>query len=516
MKRKSNYAKTVKRRATSAYPSSANPDKKIKISSSEKQFEFPEVKNVWQDKGKTQKILGTEYFTVDSVSPITGRPKQVEFELRDNEEVWGMGPNTRFKVRGQFQCMLPAKDGQPATDWTPCGKADLDKVVVAPNWFDACLKQIEMFHGNSKMNSSNEVRYVGAYLNAWKYNYMNKEQKKLLCPQACSPGYGVPNKLNGWTFDEGSEWVTDYGLKVFTGATIQFDYIPLDMAPFFQNSNYLENEQKILPMPLLDKITVRFLFHDDLSSIFFIKPDNPKRYRFYFQEISLVVEKLKLSIPTKNAILNKRGKLDYVGVTRILKTENINATDLIHKAKIQGMLLPEGMFIFALPKKVLNGSFTYQGSKGNVFSPHNIKQIEFKYGELNFFITRPNIGMFQEDVIESKLFNDYMTAAPFGLNMDPDKVLMESIDDGWSKTPYPHFFINFCNYGDKTRIVPFLNDGSMLKNENDMELNFTFDDGGAPADVTFILYYYYTDNNLTLDTSHKNQSFFKSPYLKLV
>ena len=229
-----------------------------------------------------------------------------------------------------------------------------------------------------------------------------------------------------------------------------------------------------------------------------------------------MVEKLKLSIPTKNAILNKRGKLDYVGVTRILKTENINATDLIHKAKIQGMLLPEGMFIFALPKKVLNGSFTYQGSKGNVFSPHNIKQIEFKYGELNFFITRPNIGMFQEDVIESKLFNDYMTAAPFGLNMDPDKVLMESIDDGWSKTPYPHFFINFCNYGDKTRIVPFLNDGSMLKNENDMELNFTFDDGGAPADVTFILYYYYTDNNLTLDTSHKNQSFFKSPYLKLV
>jgi hypothetical protein len=38
------------------------------------------------------------------------------------------------------------------------------------------------------------------------------------------------------------------------------------------------------------------------------------------------------------------------------------------------------------------------------------------------FVTRPNLGMIQNDVIESKLFTDYMTAAPFGLNMDPDQI----------------------------------------------------------------------------------------------
>jgi len=35
------------------------------------------------------------------------------------------------------------------------------------------------------------------------------------------------------------------------------------------------------------------------------------------------------------------------------------------------------------------------------------------------FVTRPNLGMIQNDVIEAKLFTDYMTATPFGLNMDP-------------------------------------------------------------------------------------------------
>ena len=199
-----------------------------------------------------------------------------------------------------------------------------------------------------------------------------------------------------------------------------------------------------------------------------------------------------------------------------MKTENVTAKELQHKAKIQGMLLPEGIFIFALPKKILSGDYTYQGSDGNVFANHNIKSLDIKYGELAFFINRPNLGMIRNDVIESKLFIDYLTAAPFGLDMDPDKITVENIENGWINTPYPHVYINFCNYGDKSRIVPYLNNGSMLKVPNDMEINFTFDNEGAVPDVTYIIYYFYTDNNLTLDTSHKNQSFFVSPYLKLV
>jgi len=512
------YSKTLKKKTPAI--SSSMPfnhyEKKSRFSDLEKQFEFPDVKSAWQEKGKSQKILGSDFVTIDSLSPIIdGVPRLVEFELRDNDEIWSMGPNTRFKIEGQFQVQKPPAQGQ-MPKWEVCNAAEIANVVVQANWSQSSFKLVEMFYGNSKINTSAEVRHVAPYVNAFKYAYMNKEQLKLLCPQAACSGNGVPYKRDNWNLEPTSEWTTNYGPSIFTGKTISFDEVYLDMPFFFQGANYMEVPQNILPMPVLDKITVRFSFIENLSSIFNVRANCQNKYRFYYQSMKLVVEKLKLSIAAKTSILSKRGKWDYSGVTRIMKTENIVAGELMHKAKIQGMLLPEGLFIFALPKKVLNGTYAFQGSEGNVFSDHNLESIEIKYGDLQFFMNRPNLGMFQEDVIEAKLFNDYLTAAPFGLNMDPDKVTVENIKEGWKNTPYPHVYINLCNYGDKSRIVPYLNDGSMLKNENDMELTLNFGTVGAVADVTYIIYYFYTDNNLTLDTSHKNQAFFKSPYLKLV
>ena len=491
--------------------------KKSKYSDLEKQFEFPDVKNTWQEKGVSQKIMGSDYIIINSLSPIVdGAPKIVEFELKDSEEVWSMGPNTCFKIKGQFQVAKPPT--APATQWVyePCSVLELDKVVVQPNWFEASLKLIEEFHGYSKINTSDEARHVPAFLNAWKYNFMEKSQKKLLLPQPSCSGWGVPNKKNSWTVAADSEWRTKYGPQIFNEKMITFDYLPSDFPPLVQGANYMQHQQNILPMPLLDKISIRMSFIDDLSAIFKKEAANLNRYRFYFQEIKLVVEKLKLNLNTKERLMAKKGKWEYAGVTRIMKTENPVAKELNHKAKIQGMLLPEGLFIFALPKKVLSGDYTYQESDGNVFSPHNIKSIDIKYGNLDLFTTRPNLGMIRDDVIESKLFIDYLNAAPFGLDMDPDKITVANIENGWEKTPYPHVYINLCNYGDKSRLIPNLNNGSMLKVANEMELSINFNATGATPDVTYIIYYFYTDNNLTLDTSHPNQSFFVSPYLKLV
>ncbi len=44
-----------------------------------------------------------------------------------------------------------------------------------------------------------------------------------------------------------------------------------------------------------------------------------------------------------------------------------------------------------------------------------------------------------------KLFYDYMMAPPFGMAMDPDKIITANIKNGGEGTPYPHFYINFCN-----------------------------------------------------------------------
>lgn len=509
--------KIIKKKCVKKQPAKKHSKTKIETNVLEKQLMFDKKEKNALVEGKTQKILGSDFFRIEPLNKIEEQPRQIEFELKDSEEVWAMGPNTRFKVRGVFQVMTPKVGEAPEVPWANATDKELNKVILQPNWFDFLIQTIEVFHGSAKINNSSNQRYLAPFVNAWKYNYMHPMQKKLLCPQPESPAYGVPSKVGEWSMDDAEkEWRKNYGPLVFSGKDITFDYIPLDLAPFFQGKNYLEQPQKILPMPLLDKITVRFLMNENLAAIFKKKADNPNLYRFVFTDMKFLVEKLRLSLSAKNTILNKK-LFDYHGVTRIVKTEQITATDLIHKALIQKMLLPEGMFIFAVPKKVLQGTYAYGETTDNcVFPQHNIKSLEFKFGELNYFVNRPNLGMINDNAIESKLFFDYLYSAPFGLHMDPNKIIMSEILSGSKATPYPHVFVNFCNYGDNSRIVPYLNDGSILKLENNMEITFNFDTGGATADVTYLIYYYYTDNNLTLDTSEKKLSFFTSPYLKLV
>ena len=391
------------------------------------QFEFPEEIPDWRQQGGKQKVMGTNFIQIKPYYELQQPPKVIEFELLDLDHYWAMGPNTRFRVKGVFQVMTPAKDETPAIPWANCTTDELDKVIVQPNWFES-LFRIEMFYGQNHISSSEETPEIIPYLNAWKYNYMDKTQKKKLFPQDCHPAYGVPSKIGEWDMENADgEWRKHYGPKIFTGKLIEFDFVPMDTQPFFQGCNYMENPQKIFPTPLLDRISFRFLFKDNYSCIFQKKAANNKLYRFIFSDMYLVVEKLKLNLDAKKLIMNKR-MFEYPGVTRIMKTEQIGVSDLYHKAQIQGVLLPEGMFIFAVPKKVLSNIYTYDDNvTGNVFLDHNIKSIDIKYGDLAFFTSRPNLGMITNDIIESKLLIDYLTAAPFGLKLDPNKINLNSI-----------------------------------------------------------------------------------------
>ncbi len=81
-------------------------------------------------------------------------------------------------------------------EWEDCTEEELDKVVVQPNWFESMF-QLDFFHGNTLLTYSSEIPGVVSFLNAWKYNYMDKIQKKKHCPDDASPGFGVPSKVGG-------------------------------------------------------------------------------------------------------------------------------------------------------------------------------------------------------------------------------------------------------------------------------------------------------------------------------
>lgn len=471
----------------------------------------------WRNVGKNQKILGSEFIKHEPITKIEPQPVQIEFELKDKDEVWSMGPNTYFEIKGQYQVRNPKKGNTEPTPWVATGEADIAEVVVAPNAQEVMIRNIDVFHGNTKINTSDEGRYLAAYLNSYLYANMDEEYKQRLCREPCHPAYGVPIKENSWNQTANSEW-KKWAPNIFVdNKTLSWSWNPLHFFPFMQGCNYLQFPQKILPMPLLDKITIRILFHERLDSIFLVKTPADKEYRFAFSEFNLHVEHLRYSPTHMKTILEKRGTWEYSGVTRLMKSETIPAGNTTYKATIQKVPLPEGLFIFAVPKDVLSGLYEYKvNANGNPFQQHNIQSIDFGYGGKNFYLKMPHIGMINDETIEKKLLNDYFDAPPFGMKIDKKKITLASIKDGSTKTPYPHVFMNFCNQGDKTRLIPFLEDSNVLKENLDLDLDITFGTGGATANVTYIIYLYYTDNYITLDLSHKGHAFFTSPYIKMI
>ncbi len=137
-----------------------------------------------------------------------------------------------------------------------------------------------------------------------------------------------------------------------------------------------------------------------------------------------MVEKLKLNPFLQNTLLTQKGVFPYCGVTRISQIDNVSHQSMSYKAKIQGVKFPESMFIFAVPKGVVDGNYKYSSNiDGNVFAEHNIKEVQFTFGRYTFFLDTISFGKIQDDIIEKKLFYDYLVSPPFVMTMDPDKII---------------------------------------------------------------------------------------------
>jgi hypothetical protein len=485
----------------------------------DQQFEFPPVEKWRQVKDK--KVFATDYI-VHTKNHFVGSelsPSLVEFVLKE-EEVFAFGPQTRFRITGQFQ--IQKKD---LGLYEACSEDDIAKVVCIPNWWEFLIKELDIFHGNTKVVSSDEGLFITPFVNAWKYAFMNEDQKKILCPEPCHPGYSVPTERStkGWDKDAGSEW-TKYAKSIFLGPgkDFHFSWIPLDTQPFFQNSNYFQDGQvqKVLPMPIMAPLLFRFNFIDNQDHLFKVTavPDaeyKPK-FRFLLKDFRLVGEHLRLYKPFQNSFLNKRHVVNYPGVTKLIQPVTIPQKSSTYKTKIQQIAMPEGLFIFALPRDVTSGNYSYSSNTDNdVFVKHNIQKINFTYGDESFYLSEPNIGMIRERIIESKIYTDLLLNPPFGMKMNKELITLANIHDGFDATPFPMVYVNLTNFGDKnSRIIPFLNDGSCLSKNNDFEITFTFTADGAPDAVVFFVCAYYTDYNLTLDLKKKGEVLFNSPYVK--
>jgi len=460
----------------------------------------------WQ-LGTKQALQGSDYVKVEPTTKVEPFPSQVDFEL-PNKKCLLFGPMSKFKVKGGFQ-MQATENGE----WTPVKATEGTKVLLAPNWFEMLIKDVAIFHNHNKVASSSETRFIAPFLSAYLYQNMDPVLKKLLCPQASHPAYCGPNLSEKWTAAS-TGWTSYFG-TVFKNGMFSFEYIPLFLFPFYQGSNFVtepDSLPRLLPMPNLGRIQIRFTFFDSQDHIFRKAENNTANYRFVFDDFYLTLEEARLSFPFEKQFLTSKRPISFPGVTRLQLVEPVPNSNSTYRCKFQDILMPESIFVFCLPKTVASGTYKYStDTETNIFLNHNIDSIDLSFDGKRFSIREPHLGNYKGDEMDSKQLFDHLAIPPFGIRQDANKLTFAHVSEGSKSTAFPHVYIPLITGPERQRIIPALDDGSCIMRKADLDLNFKFTTSNSQTNSIYVIYACYTDVATIFDPK---MNYFFSPYLK--
>jgi hypothetical protein len=454
--------------------------------------------------GQKQNIYSTEVHYIEPTNVLEDFVRQVDFDITTKRPVL-FEANTKLEITGVFQ-RKAAEDGSA---WEAVPAADADKVVVEPNWWEKLLRSPgEVYNNHQLIKTSDEPNYIPFHLNTFLYWSMHPNYKKLLCPQPCHPGNGIPSKAKDWKIDANSAW-RGYAPHIFNGK-FTFTWVPMFVFPFYQGSNWIldKNFPGCVPINTLGKFTYRLTFRDNQDYIFKKIETNTYTYRFKLDKIRIMIEEVRMN-PSLERSLFVTGKktLLYPGVTKMARVETVPAAVYTHNVKFENISLPEGIFIFALNKKVVGGTYTYNDApNGPLFSKHNLIDTNVEFAGVKYALVEPNMFQVNKDAMDCKLLYDYIgkNHTPFGILTNEKNFDLDVVNNGFDVTDFPHVYYNLCVGSGRDRMVPALTDDANLVNKTgDLTLQLKFGTTGAPADLTYIVYIYYTDVNLMLDQKNK-------------
>lgn len=431
--------------------------------------------------------------------PVSQSPMRYEFDLPCREiNDLQFGPMMGFQITGAFECKANAAADDDTFQAVPPN--DYKTVQLIPNWFEHCIKSVDVMQGHQIIRTFDAPRLSEVYLNTYLYSSMDSRLKHKAFPQKCNPAYSVPTRPNGWTMDENSEWHS-YSKEVFGKPNIQFQYIPFFVFPFYQPSDYEQmnrdrNEPTILPMKIWYKPKVVLNLAENFDHIFKQSENNEKVYRFNILSITLGLEHATLRKEFKQSLMThmKQQKIrSFPGVTKIAHIVNIAPGLLLHKHKFESVQMPEGVFIFALPKSVERGDHGNYDPANPIFAKHNIKTVKIRFGGHSFNVRSPNLGDIRDHMTVIRKLTEHTNRPPFGITQDPNYLVFENFVDGGENTLFPHVYINLCVSEDGSRVIPLENDGTIINEPNTLDFMLDFNFSGAAQNATYYAYIFYTD-----------------------
>ena len=457
--------------------------------------------------GQKQMLHGTEYTTMENNNSFATNPRKLEWDI-DTKRPILCDLQTRFVVEGEFQSKIP--DGE----WVPCAATAVSDVLVAPNWWELLVKNIELFHLNYHAKQHDEPQNVSSHLNQLVYWLMDPVLKKNLCFEDCHPGNAVPDKKGDWNFgaDNAATALTAWGKyskSIFKAGPILFHWTPLFFFPIYQGSNHVYDDRgppRCVPVPYVGKLQVRITLKDSFDDIFRIKvATNTTKYRFVLKKVNLVVEEARMNpVLEKKLFQSSQKMLFYNGVTKLAHAETIPST-FNFTTRFENVPMPEGLLIFALPKSVQGDAYKFSTHVlgDSFFMKHNVESVQLNYGGLNYTMKEPNFGNIQDDLVEMKNMLDYAKSGPFGLFLAQKRLNKENLADGFANTDFPHVYLNLCPSGPNSRVIPLLDSGSVLSNNHDFNVSLKFKGVGATPEAVYLFYLIYSGTNMVLDLKEK-------------
>jgi hypothetical protein len=99
------------------------------------------------------------------------------------------------------------------------------------------------------------------------------------------------------------------------------------------------------------------------------------------ESMQLCVEEARLSANFDATFTKKSSRiLNYPGVTKLMLAETVSANSMFHKTRFLDIAASEGMFIFALPKDVIGGTYKFSSNTdGKIFRPLNLKEVSLSF-----------------------------------------------------------------------------------------------------------------------------------------
>lgn len=201
--------------------------------------------------------------------------------------------------------------------------------------------------------------------------------------------------------------------------------------------------------------------------------------------------------------------LNFPGVTRLAQAETPTTGTYSHNVRFSSVYMPEGIFIFALDKKVVGGTYKFSDTADTVFGPifakHNLTDSNVEFAGAKMALSEPNMFQVRKDTIDLKNLLDHIGAcSPFGLAVNPDRFTLDAVRNGFVNTDFPHVYYNLCVNSKGERMVPALSDDPQIVNKmGELFIQLKFADGGVPQDLVYVVYIYYTDVNIMLDMKTK-------------